>query len=70
MIDVVFKEEASQGDSGYPAENMDLIRGLAGNMIKIFDPKCGANPACKSVYQIIFIKRPWKNSGYGKRTLV
>lgn len=45
VMDVVFEEDASQGDSGYSAENMALIRRLAGNVIKIFDPKCGMTTA-------------------------
>lgn len=45
IMDVVFKEDACQGDSGYSAENMALIRRLAGNVIKMFDGKCGATTA-------------------------
>jgi predicted transposase YbfD/YdcC len=45
LMDVVFEEDASQGDSGHSAENMALIRRLAGNVIKIFDPKCGMTTA-------------------------
>lgn len=45
VMDVVFEEDASQGDSGYSAENMALIRRLAGNVIKIFDPNCGTTTA-------------------------
>lgn len=45
VMDVVFEEDASPGDSGYSAENMALIRRLAGNVIKVFDPKCGMTTA-------------------------
>lgn len=45
VMDVVFEEDASQGDSRYSAENMSLIRRLAGNIIKTFDPKCGTTTA-------------------------
>lgn len=38
VMDVVFEEDASQGDSGASAENMSLIRRLAGNVIQLFDP--------------------------------
>ena len=55
VMDVVFEEDASRGDSGYSAENMALIRRLAGNVIKIFDPKCGmttARSCCYSVFPL------------------
>lgn len=45
VMDVVFEEDACLGDSGYYAENMSLIRRLAGNVIKMFDPKCGMTSA-------------------------
>lgn len=45
VMDVVFEEDASLGDIGYSAENMALIRRLAGNVIKMFDPKCGMTAA-------------------------
>ena len=41
VMDVVFAEDASLGDSGESAENMSLIRRLACNIIKIFDPNRG-----------------------------
>ncbi len=41
VMDVVFKEDASLGDSGESAENMSLIRRLARNVIKMFDPNRG-----------------------------
>jgi predicted transposase YbfD/YdcC len=42
VMDVVFEEDASLGDSGESAENMSLIRRLAANVIKMFDPDRGA----------------------------
>ncbi len=45
VMDVVFEEDASLGDSGESAENMSLIRRLAGNIIKIFDPNRGVTDA-------------------------
>lgn len=41
IMDVVFQEDASLSNTGYSAENMSLIRRLATNIIKIFDPKRG-----------------------------
>lgn len=41
VMDVVFDEDASLSDVGYSAENMALIRRLASNLIKIFDPNRG-----------------------------
>jgi len=40
-MDVVFREDASLSDVGYSAENMALIRRLATNIIRTFDPKRG-----------------------------
>jgi predicted transposase YbfD/YdcC len=39
VMDVVFDEDASQSDVGYSAENMALIRRLAANVIRCFDPE-------------------------------
>lgn len=39
IMDVVFKEDASLSDMGHSAENMSLIRRLAMNIIKTFDPE-------------------------------
>lgn len=41
IMDVVFREDASLGDIGYSAENMALIRRLAANVIRTFDPNRG-----------------------------
>ena len=41
VMDVVFEEDASLGDSGSSAENMSLIRRLAGNIIHMYDPDRG-----------------------------
>jgi predicted transposase YbfD/YdcC len=45
VMDVVFEEDASLGDSGASAENMSLIRRLAGNVIQMFDPHRGITNA-------------------------
>lgn len=45
VMDVVFEEDASLGDSGESAENMSLIRRLAGNVIRMFDPHRGITDA-------------------------
>jgi predicted transposase YbfD/YdcC len=45
VMDVVFEEDASLGDSGSSAENMSLIRRLAGNVIRMFDPNRGLTSA-------------------------
>jgi len=45
VMDVVFKEDASLCNVGYSAENMSLIRRLATNMIRIFDPEIGITDA-------------------------
>ena len=45
VMDVVFEEDACLGDSGEAAENMSLIRRLAGNVIKMFDPNRGVTKA-------------------------
>jgi predicted transposase YbfD/YdcC len=45
VMDVVFKEDASLSDIGYSAENMSLIRRLASNIIKTFDPDRGVADA-------------------------
>lgn len=45
VMDVVFEEDASLGDSGASAENMALIRRLAGNVIRMFDPHRGMTNA-------------------------
>jgi len=41
VMDVVFREDASLSDVGYSAENMALIRRLATNIIRTFDPERG-----------------------------
>jgi len=41
VIDVIFKEDASLANVGYSAENMALLRRLAMNIIKVFDPGRG-----------------------------
>lgn len=41
VMDVVFEEDAVLGDSGASAENMALMRRLASNMIRTFDPHRG-----------------------------
>lgn len=41
VMDVVFREDASLSDTGSSAENMSLIRRLAMNIIKSFDPNRG-----------------------------
>lgn len=38
VADVIFSEDASLSDVGYSAENMSLIRRLAMNVIRTFDP--------------------------------
>lgn len=45
VMDVVFEEDASLGDSGSSAENMSLIRRLAGNIIRMYDPDRGVASA-------------------------
>ncbi len=45
VMDVLFEEDASLGDSGESAENMSLIRRLAGNVIRMFDPNRGITNA-------------------------
>ena len=45
IMDVVFKEDASQANTGYSAENMSLIRRLALNVINTFDPNRGVTDA-------------------------
>lgn len=45
VMDVVFKEDASLSDIGHSAENMSLIRRLASNIIKTFDPGRGVADA-------------------------
>ena len=45
IMDVVFKEDASLSDIGYSAENMALIRRLAANVIRTFDPNRGITDA-------------------------
>jgi predicted transposase YbfD/YdcC len=45
VMDVVFEEDASLGDSGSSAENMSLIRRLAGNIIHMYDPGRGVASA-------------------------
>lgn len=45
VMDVVFEEDASLADSGESAENMSLIRRLANNVIKMFDPNRGVTNA-------------------------
>ncbi len=41
VMDVVFQEDASLCNVMHSAENMSLIRRLARNMIKTFDPNRG-----------------------------
>jgi predicted transposase YbfD/YdcC len=41
VMDVIFREDASLSDVGYSAENMSLIRRLAANIIRTFDPERG-----------------------------
>lgn len=41
VMDVIFKEDASLSDIGFSAENMSLIRRLAANIIRTFDPDSG-----------------------------
>jgi predicted transposase YbfD/YdcC len=45
VIDVVFREDASLSDVGYSAENMALIRRLATNVVRTFDPERGITDA-------------------------
>jgi predicted transposase YbfD/YdcC len=45
VMDVVFEEDASLGDSGSSAENMSLIRRLAGNIVHMYDPNRGVASA-------------------------
>jgi predicted transposase YbfD/YdcC len=45
VADVVFKEDASLGDTGHSAENMSLIRRLAMNIIQVFDGERGISAA-------------------------
>jgi len=45
IMDVVFEEDASLGDTGESAENMALIRRLSMNIIKMFDPHRGISHA-------------------------
>lgn len=45
VMDVVFAQDASLGDSGELLQNMSLIRRLPGNIIKIFDPNRGITDA-------------------------
>ena len=45
VMDVVFGEDASLGDSGSSAENMALIRRLAKNIIQVMDPSRGITEA-------------------------
>lgn len=45
VMDVVFEEDASLADRGESAENMSLIRRLANNVIKMFDPNRGVTNA-------------------------
>ncbi len=45
VMDVVFKEDASLSDVKHSAENMSLIRRLATNVIKTFDPNRGVADA-------------------------
>lgn len=50
-MDVVFEEDALLGDSGESAENMSLIRRLAGNVVRMFDPHRGiTNARCCATY--------------------
>ena len=45
VMDVVFKEDVSLSDVGHSAENMSLIRRLAVNIIRTFDPERGVADA-------------------------
>lgn len=45
VMDVVFEEDASLANTGHIAENMSLLRRLAMNVIKTFDPKRGITDA-------------------------
>lgn len=48
IMDVVFREDASLSDVGYSAENMALIRRLATNVVRTFDPDRGIKDARRS----------------------
>ena len=48
IMDVAFKEDGSLGDAGYSAENMSLIRRLALNVVKTYDPGRGMADARRS----------------------
>lgn len=41
VMDVVFQEDASLANAGYSAENMSLLRRLAMNIVRVFDPDRG-----------------------------
>ncbi len=41
VMDVVFEEDAALSDIGHSAENMSLIRRLAANIIRVYDPERG-----------------------------
>lgn len=57
IMDVVFKEDASLSDIGYSAENMALIRRLAMNVIRTFDPTRGiADARRNATYEPNYLK--------------
>lgn len=41
VMDVIFQEDASLSNVGHSAENMSLIRRLASNIVKMYDPERG-----------------------------
>lgn len=57
VMDVVFEEDASLANSGASAENMALIRRLAGNVIQMFDPSRGiANARRCATYEPSYLR--------------
>ena len=56
IMDVVFLEDASLSDVGHSAENMALIRRLAANVVKTFDPKRGmADARRNATYEPLYL---------------
>ena len=56
IMDVVFLEDASLSDVGHSAENMALIRRLAANVVKAFDPKRGMTDARRNAtYEPLYL---------------
>jgi hypothetical protein len=57
VADVVFKEDASQTNTGYAAENMSLFRRLAMNIVATVDPKRGmADARRNATYEPAYLR--------------